>query len=136
MKRVFVYILLLTPLIGCNKDDEGESSYSTSTTEKTETRKVDKPTITVSTATTTTSDFTVVFKVTSKEEATVTLHYGTTSSCTKSSSCRLYQNGNTIRYYKASHTGFSGGSKVYFYGEATNSGGTSKTSVDYRIIKR
>ncbi len=124
--------LMTLALMGCSHELPSPSKKTTTT--KT---KVEKPTITVSTAVTSDTDFTVVFKVTSQEDPTVTLHYGTTSSCSKSSTCYLYNSGSSkTRFYKASHTGFAKGAKIYFYGEATNSGGTAKTSVDYRITKR
>ena len=131
-KTLIIALAILLALYGCKKDDITPSPQKTTT----KTSKVEKPTIEVSIATTTTTDFDVVFKVTSKEEATVTLHYGTTSSCNKSSKCYLYRYGANTSFYKASHTGFAKGAKIYFYGEATNSGGTAKTSVDYRITKR
>ena len=138
--RNTIFILLMAStfaFLSCDKEDEPTStSTSSSTNQTSKYSKAKKPSIVVSTAVTTTTDFDVVFKVTCEEEASVTLHYGTTSSCNKSSSCRLYQDGEKIRYYKSSHTGFSEGTKIYFYGEATNSGGTDKTSVDYRITKR
>ena len=134
MKNIVLVALLIMPFLfsGCERDDEPSISSKTSTTSS----KVAKPEIAVSVAATSTTDFEVVFKVTSKEIPTVTLHYGTTKSCTQSSNCRLYRDGTKTRFFKATHTGFSGGTKIYFYGEATNSGGTAKTSVDYRITKR
>lgn len=132
MKKTFVLLLATCFMFsGCDKDGPESSTSSTKTTSKTE-----KPTITVSTAATSTTDFEVVFKVTSREEPTVVLHYGTTNSCSKTSTCRLYRDGAKTRFYKSTHTGFSKGTKIYFYGVATNSGGTAKTSVDYRITKR
>lgn len=139
MKNTVFILLMASAFVfsSCDKEEPTSTSTSTSSsTNQTSKNKVKKPSIVVSTAVTTTTDFDVVFKVTCEEEASVTLHYGTTSSCNKSSSCRLYQDGEKIRYYKSSHTGFSEGTKIYFYGEATNSGGTDKTSVDYRITKR
>jgi len=62
--------------------------------------KVEKPKIEVSVATATTTDFDVVFKVTSKEMPSVTLHYGTTSSCNNSSTCRLYNDGRQTRFLR------------------------------------
>ena len=131
--RKLLSLLIISSLVicACAPDDESSPKSNNTTTSK-----VEKPTITVSTAVTSTTDFEVVFKVTSREYPSVTLHYGTTSSCNKSSSCRLYRDGAKTRFYKAAHTGFSKGTRIYFYGEATNSGGTSKTSVDYRITKR
>jgi len=133
MKRMIILCLLALPLVfsSCEPDDEPTTNSS-----KTTTSKVEKPKISVSVAATSGTDFEVVFKVESREVPTVTLHYGTTSSCSKTSTCRLYRDGAKVRFFKATHTGFSGGAKIYFYGEATNSGGTAKTSVDYRITKR
>ena len=132
MKKKYLVMLMTIALAlaGCKHDLPSPSKTTTTKT------KVEKPTIEASIATTTTTDFDVVFKVTSKEGATVTLHYGTTSSCNNSSKCRLYRYGANTRFYKASHTGFAKGTKIYFYGEASNSGGTAKTSVDYRVTKR
>lgn len=132
MKKLLTLFVALSLFFAACEPDETPSTKTISTT----TSKVEKPTIAVSTAATSTTDFEVVFKVTSREYSTVTLHYGTTSSCNNSSSCRLYRDGAKTRFYKSTHTGFSKGTKIDFYGEATNSGGTSKTSVDYRITKR
>jgi len=135
MKKLYFWVLITMSLalVGCGPDpDEVKPSTKTNT----KTNSVEKPKIEVSIATTTTTDFDVVFKVTSKEMPTVTLHYGTTSSCSKSSTCQLYRDGYETRFFKASHTGFAKGTKIYFYGEATNSGGSAKTVVDSRITKR
>ncbi len=131
---LLMLMVIFIALTGC-RPDEIPSPKTSSSTSKT-TSKVEKPIIEVEIATATTTDFDIVFKVTSKEMPSVILHYGTTSSCNNSSTCRLYRDGYQTRFFKASHTGFAKGAKIYFYGEASNSGGSAKTSVDYRIMKR
>ena len=137
MKKIFISILgvvfiITSSFTGCEKREDDEVTQTT----KKSTKKVAKPTITVFKTTTTTMDFSVIFKVVSEETpSSVMLYYGVDSP-TKSSSCKLYQAGRTTNYYKATHTGFNGGNRIYYYGTATNSGGTSQTATQSCIIKR
>lgn len=139
MKKNYLKILAVAAslLCSCQPDNMLPSTNNT-------TGKVSKPTISVLTATSTTSDFEVILKIQSDEMPTsVKLHYGNNTSKTsnpiinKTSNCSFKSMaGKNTYYYRSIHTGFNGGNYIYFYGEATNSRGTSITSTRYVIIKR
>ena len=124
-------------------DDDDDYAYPNNEESGHSSHNVSRPSISVLTATSTTTEFTVVFEVRSEEEpSSVTLHYGRNSSSTssptinKSSSCRLQRKANNTYYYSKTHAGFTGGNYIYFYGEVTNSAGTSKSQTSHVIIKR
>ena len=139
-------LLASVSFCGCSKDDDDTPSSSGGSIFD-NSSKVQKPTIKHVSCTTTTTDFDVVYRITSSvQPSSVTLHYAVFSNkaanikktdCNKTSSCRMYeQAGKNNYYYKASHTGFHSGYYIYYYVTATNSGGTSESNVSYQIFKR
>lgn len=134
---------MIGALCACGGNDEEEDYDYLPQSTSNSSNRVTRPQISVLTATSTTMEFEVVFKVESEEEPSqVVLYYGRNSGSTtnpkidKSSTCRYQRKAGNTWYYSKKHAGFYGGEYIYFYGEATNSAGTSKSETRNVIIKR
>ena len=146
MKKMFVFLLALGlgVFASCDKDDDYSFQPNNNSSVST---KVTKPTIKETARATTTTDLDITFRVTSEEQPkSVVMHYVVYSkktdkvkkaNCTKSFSCHSYESvGKNYYYCRFRHTGFRSGSYIYYYCEATNSAGTTETSVSYQVFKR
>ena len=139
-----VSILFVCGISSCETDEPDQPSNSSSSSSS---KKEVKAEIAKVSSTTTTSDFTVTFRVKSVDFPVVSMKYsresGKTSSpsLNKSSSPKcvdiveMKQSGYSWYYYKTTHTGFSGGNYVYYKISASNSKG-SDTASGYCIIRR
>lgn len=131
-------VFMLVSLVSCEKDNMSSSSSDDRTSKKT------KPSISVLSTATTTTSMTVNFKVkvghNEDFETDVIMYYGTSSNNLSQSRTCVFQKveGRTTvyQYYKGQVSGFSGGTRVYFKGVATNGGGSDATSVQSVLIKR
>ena len=107
MKKMFVFLLALGLGVFASCDKDDDDSFQPNNNSSVST-KVSKPTI--------------------KETARAT---------TTSFSCHSYESvGKNYYYCRFRHTGFRSGSYIYYYCEATNSAGTTETSVSYQVFKR
>lgn len=137
-------------LSSCEPDNEPEivSSGSTSGSQSGTTSREVKPEIANVSSTTTTSDFTVSFRVKSVKEPRVSLNYSRESGKTSSPSLNksshpkcvdiveMKSSGYSWYYYETSHSGFNGGNYIYYQISASNSAGSVNSNVKYCIIKR
>lgn len=138
-------LLLIT---GCEKEEE-ENSYVPSTSQET-TTSLSKPTYKKNLTTTTYDD--VSFRCRfdnggdTYDNMSCTVHWkkysskpSTTpkaSALTTSESMRTYGSTKSSTTFDKTHTGFSGGTYIYYYFECSNSKYTTKTDVTYCIVKR
>ena len=133
-------------ITSCEPDDEPKSTNNNNTTSSSTTEV--KPEIAKVSSTSTKSDFTVTFRVKSVKTPTVTMKYGGESSKTSNPSLKKSSTPQCVDivdmkskkyswyYYKTTHTGFNGGTYVYYQITASNSKGSDKSSIGYCIIKR
>lgn len=129
----------------CTPDDEPKSDNTSNTSSA---PSEVKPEIAKISSTATTSDFTVTFRVKSVNTPTVSMKYSGESGKTSSPSLKKSSTPTCVNivemksekyswyYYKTTHTGFSGGTYVYYQISASNSKGSDKSSIEYCIIKR
>ncbi len=147
MKSLKYLLILLLPfylLTSCDKEDPIHDTNSNGNSSSSEV----KPEIKMISSVATKDDFTVSFRVKSVNKPTVYLNYSSHGSSTSSPSLnrggsvtRTYdevksKSGYTWYYYKVTHAGFSPGQYVYFQVKASNSAGSSTSSVGNVIIKR
>ena len=149
LKFVSIAILMVYSIVfmGCSKGDEKEddnkSEDETEYDGSSSTNKITKPQISTVIAVGAVDEFNVVFKVISNEEpSSVTLYYGksqstSTPSLSSSRECRrdYSHSGGKNTYFYNFFVMASKDTYVFFYAEATNSAGTSKTSVSYQRIR-
>ncbi len=131
----------------CDKDDDDHSSPNV---EQTTTSNVTSPTFDKNLTTATYSDISMRCRFTNGgdtwENMSCTVHwrkYSTkqssvpkASDLTNSETMRQYATTSTKTTFDKTHTGFSGGTYVYYYFECKNSKYTTKTDVTYCIVKR
>lgn len=139
-------VLSCIVISSCDPDDEPKSTTSTSSSSSSKSEV--KPEIAKVSSTATTSDFTVTFRVKSVNTPAVSMNYSGESSKTSSPSLKKSTTPKCINivemksekyswyYYTTTHTGFSGGTYVYYQISVSNSKGSDKSSVGYCIIKR
>ncbi len=144
--RLFIIPMLFMGLLisSCDTDEPSSSSNSSSTA----TKKEVKPEIAKVSSTSTTSDFTVTFRVKSVDFPSVSMRYSAESAKTTHPSLNktstpkcvniveMKSSGYSWYYYQTTHTGLSGGKYVYYQISASNSKGSDTSSVGYCIIKR
>lgn len=143
-KIIFPVMLILSIIFSsCDKDEPSSSSSSSTTT--TSVKEI-KPVISNISSTSTTTDFTVTFRVKSVDFPSVLMKYSSESAKTTSPSLHksstptffniVEMKGYSWYYYKTTHTGFRGGNYIYYQISAANEKGSDKSSVGYCIIKR
>lgn len=133
-------------LSSCETDEPKSYSNPVSTTSST--KKEVKPEIEKMSSTSTTTDFTVTFRVKSVDFPSVSMKYSSESSKTSSPSLNkssspkciniveMKSSGYSWYYYKTSHTGFRSGNYIYYQVMANNTKGSAKSSIGHCIIKR
>lgn len=145
-----ILFLLLLPFIfaSCDEEPSGPNNNNGSSSSSTGYKKEVNPEIKIITSAATKDDFTVSFRVKSANKPQVTLHWSSHSSSTSNPSLsksstvtKTYdivesKSGYSWWYYKVTHAGFSPGQYVYYQVEATNSAGSTKSSIGHVIIKR
>lgn len=143
-KLLIISLVALSTISSSCDTDEPVSSSTTTTTNKKEV----KPEITKVSSTSTTSDFTVTFRVKSVNRPSVSMKYSSESAKTtkpslnKSSSPKcinvveMKSGGYSWYYYKTTHTGFRGGNYIYYQITASNNKGSDKSTIGHCIIKR
>ena len=131
----------------CNKDDE---AYSSGNTGGNNTSKVSQPVFDKNLTTTTTSDVSFRCRFTNGgdtwENMNCVVHWRQysskpsttpkTSDMTKHEQMRQYATTSTKTTFDKTHTGFSGGTYVYYYFECKNSKFVTKKNITYCIVKR
>ncbi len=153
-----VFILCVVGIISCGKDEPSSSSSSSSSTSK---QTITSPSFDKFLTTSTTSGFSIRtrFKTGGDKEDNLSAtvywkSYSTKpskkpskSDLTKVETMRQY---GSATYYKTgpkkgmtesivfdkSHTGYNGGTYIYYYVKCTNSKGSASSSIDYTIVKR
>lgn len=140
--NILILSILGFVLASCGGDEPSPSS-----TPSTSSKEV-RPSVSNVSSTTTTSDFTVTFRVKSVDFPSVKMEYSRESKKTSNPSLNkkstpkcvniveMKSNGYSWYYYKTSHTGFRGGDYIYYQITASNDRGSDKSSVDYCIIRR
>ena len=126
--------------VACGDDDD---NYYTSSYDSEKSRK-SKPSISVLTSATTTTDLVVDFKVKIGKEADydteVIMYYGTSETNLSNERRCVFQSvegkSTVYQYYKGQVTGFSRGTRIYYKGVVNNSGGSDETKVQSAQIKR
>lgn len=144
MKRLIIIMSVLgCIMVSCGGDEPSPSSAPSSNS-----KKEVIPSIAKVSSTTTTSDFTVTFRVKSVDLPSVRMEYSRESKKTSNPSLNkkstpkcisieeTKSSGYSWYYYKTSHTGFRGGDYIYYQITASNDRGSDKSSVDYCIIRR
>lgn len=141
----FVFSSLLT---ACSKDDNDEDDdYKPTTSVST---NISAPTFAKNLTTTTTSDLSFRCRFDNggdkTENMSCTVHWRQysskqsstpkASSLSKHESMRQYGSTSKSTTFDKSHTGFTGGTYIYYYFECKNSKKTTKTDVTFTIIKR
>lgn len=131
---LIVIVVLSAGFASC-EDDDNNSFIDDPEGNK---ENISKPTIKKISSAATTTDLDVVFRVSNEGSPSVTLYYGTSeNNLSKTRTCRYYQYASkNYDYYKASLTGFNGGTRIYFKGVATNSAGSAETPIYSHIMKR
>lgn len=133
--------------VGCNKEDDGYGSGNVGQTPAT---KLSNPTLDSNITTTTTSE--VSFRCRFKnggdtwQNMTCTVHWRQYSSkpssapkvseMTKHETMRQYASTSVSTTFDKTHTGFKGGTYVYYYFECSNSKYKATSNVTYCVVKR
>lgn len=134
--------------VSCDKDDDNGSNSNSSVLKPSS--NVSKPSL--ESNLTNTTDAEVMFRCRfdnggdTQNNMNCTVHWGKYSSRPSTTpkasdlshheSMRIYANTTKCTTFDKTHTGFSGGTYVYYYFECKNSKYTTKTNVTYCIVKR
>lgn len=156
MRKIFYLLSMLIivslssiALVSCGDSNDEDDEYIPPT-EQEEAQNLSKPTLKKILTTTTTTDVSFRCRFDNggddSDNMSCTVHWKTfaskqdvtpdPSSLTKSESMRQYGSTSTTTTFDRSHSGFSGGDRIYYYFECKNSKYTTKTDVLYCIVKR
>lgn len=147
---LFVALIIGTCFLtaSCSSDDDDDYGYNNST--QTPSSKVSQPSFEKNLTTTTTSDVSMRCRFSNGSDTwnnmSCTVHWcqysskpsttPTTSDMTKHESMRQYGTTTKSTTFDKTHSGFSGGTYIYYYFECKNSKYTTTTTIKYCIVKR